>query len=565
MSKLFTITTGLENMGAIKTGGQGSVYKGRRIGEIITAIKLLPTPIFSQNEEDKHYRDFSNEVAKLKRVGEEPNPNIVKILSSGVSETGCFPYIEMEFIDGPDLGELLKPPHFPVFTIKEIIKVADQLSNALAHCHKLEVKHGDIKSNNVKYNQQTGNYVLLDFGLAILSDEERRTSLRRAGAIEFMAPEQNEGRMLFETDVYSFGIILYELLTGEVPFPLDGNSETARNKVMIAHMETPPPDLLSLRKKALPQDWTEEQKAWEMQVPEWVTSLVYKCLEKSPEDRFENGVELHDHISHHHIHTAEVLGLVKNEDAKWRAILTKKEAELEKKEEELEEMKAMLASQEKELKTLRRGTSAPLATSDYSEKKMVPRSVFTAVLIAAILVGGLAIYSLFFNQSVVGAAQTGSSVYTQDSSSLDNEENGSQSSENNSTAKKITKEERKAALDSIAALQPVVENKEGTTVQNTTEDSLNKEEAKPADTIADKTNENEKEKNEGVRYKVRNKAYFHDEPDASTKRDAFIIHWNNAVLKPLDEKAGFIYVIFTNHLGQTSKGWLSKNDLNEVK
>jgi serine/threonine-protein kinase len=104
MSKVFTISEGLENMGAIKSGGQGSVYKGRRVGEIITAIKLLPTPIFSQDEENKHYRDFINEVKKLQRVGEVPNPNIVKILSSGISETGGFPYIEMEFIEGPDLG-----------------------------------------------------------------------------------------------------------------------------------------------------------------------------------------------------------------------------------------------------------------------------------------------------------------------------------------------------------------------------------------------------------------------------------------------------------------------------
>ncbi len=161
MAKVFTITTGLENMGAMKTGGQGSVYKGRRIGEIITAIKLLPTPIYNESAEDKNYHDFQNEVEKLKKVNLIPNPNVVKILSSGLSETGNFPFIEMEYIDGPDLEELLHPPHEPLFTIKEVIKVAEQLSNALAHCHKQNVKHGDIKSNNVKLNLNTGNYVLL--------------------------------------------------------------------------------------------------------------------------------------------------------------------------------------------------------------------------------------------------------------------------------------------------------------------------------------------------------------------------------------------------------------------
>ncbi|MEJ7676504.1 MAG: serine/threonine-protein kinase [Segetibacter sp.] len=234
MAKVFTIAEGLENMGALKTGGQGSVYKGRRIGEIITAVKLLPTPIYIESEEDKNFRDFKNEVQKLRKVNEKPNPNVVKILSSGLSETGNFPFIEMEYIEGPDLEELLKPPHDPVFIIEEVIKVATQLSNALAHCHRLDVKHGDIKSNNVKFNIHTGNYVLLDFGLAIMSDEQRRTSLRHAGAVEFMAPEQNEGQMLFQTDVYSFGIVLFELLTGRVPFPLHDKGETARNHVRLS-------------------------------------------------------------------------------------------------------------------------------------------------------------------------------------------------------------------------------------------------------------------------------------------------------------------------------------------
>lgn len=301
MSKVFTITEGLENMGALRTGGQGSVYKGRRIGPIITAVKLLPTPIQSESEDDKNYRNFLNEVDKLKKVNEVPNPNVVKILNSGITESGSFPFIEMEFIEGPDLGELISPPNDKIFTLKQVVKLADQLACALAHCHNVGVKHGDIKSNNIKFNIHTGNYVLLDFGLSIMSDEERRSSMRHAGAIEFMAPEQNEGKMLTQTDVYSYGVILFELLAGTVPFPLEDNGETSRNTVMVAHMESPVPDILKLRKKNLPAGWSKTQKEQEMDVPQWLLDLIYKCLEKSPENRYANGMELHDAIIQHSI------------------------------------------------------------------------------------------------------------------------------------------------------------------------------------------------------------------------------------------------------------------------
>jgi serine/threonine protein kinase len=296
MSKVFTIIEGLENMGALRTGGQGSVYKGRRMGPILSAVKLLPTPIYSEDATDKNYNKFQNEVAKLEKVNEVPNPNVVKILSWGITESGSLPFIEMEYIDGPDLGELLAPPHEKIFTIKETIKLADQLAGALAHCHSFGIKHGDLKSNNVKFNAHTGNYVLLDFGLSIMSDEERRSSMRHAGAIEFMAPEQNQGQMLFQTDIYSYGVILFELLAGQVPFPLHDNGETARNTVMIAHMEMHVPDLLAIRSKNLPATWTDEQKRREMQIPSWLINLIYKCLEKQPESRSSNGMDLQDAI-----------------------------------------------------------------------------------------------------------------------------------------------------------------------------------------------------------------------------------------------------------------------------
>jgi serine/threonine-protein kinase len=145
----------------------------------------------------------------------------------------------------------------------------------------------------------SGNYILLDFGMAMMSDEQRRTSLRHAGAIEFMAPEQNEGKILFQTDIYSFGVILFELVAGIVPFPLRDRGETSRNMVMVAHMESPVPDMLALRRQHLPPSWDDEKKDREMQLPEWIVRMIYKCLEKKPEARYVNGTELHNYIVYH--------------------------------------------------------------------------------------------------------------------------------------------------------------------------------------------------------------------------------------------------------------------------
>jgi serine/threonine protein kinase len=292
MSKVFTITEGLENLGALRTGGQGSVYKGKRQGTLYSAIKLLPTPIMSESEDDRGYRNFQSEVAKLQKVNEQPNPHVVKMRSFGLTDSGSFPFIEMEYIEGPDLCDLLQSPHDPIFSLKELIKVANQLADALAHCHRVGVKHGDIKSNNVKYNVNTGNYVLLDFGLAILTNEQRRSSIRHAGAIEFMAPEQHEGEMLPQTDVYSYGVVLYELLTGQVPFLLNGNGETARNAVMLAHLEQAVPDPVTRRILRLPAGWDEEKRKQEIAVPQWLLQVMTRCLEKEPDRRYKDGIEL---------------------------------------------------------------------------------------------------------------------------------------------------------------------------------------------------------------------------------------------------------------------------------
>ncbi|MGV3529376.1 MAG: protein kinase domain-containing protein [Flavisolibacter sp.] len=407
MARVFTITEGLENMGALKTGGQGSVYKGRRRGEIITAVKLLPTPIHTEDPNDKSYRDFQNEVNKLRQVNQEPNPNVVKMLNFGITESGSFPFIEMEFIEGPDLEELLQPPHDSLFTVKEAIKVAEHLSHALAHCHRNDVKHGDMKSNNVKYNRHTGNYILLDFGLAALSDEQRRTSLRHAGAVEFMAPEQSDGELLFQSDIYGFGIILFEILAGVVPFPMDDRSESARNRVMLAHRESPPPDLLALRSQNMPEEWSDAKKRRESMVPEWMTAMVYKCLQKRPENRFLNGSDLYEFIVTNSTQSgdggagSEALRKLKQqnrellkENEKLQKAVLKIQGDAKKKDEEMERLKLLVNG------------NSNTYSSYYPQKKKRSGSGWLAAFLTLVILGSISYFILKDKPAETKQAQT---------------------------------------------------------------------------------------------------------------------------------------------------------------
>jgi len=400
MAKVFTITEGLENLGALKSGGQGSVYKARRTGEIITAIKILPTPIYSETDDDKNFTSFQSEVQKLKKVNETPNPNVVSIIASGITTSGNLPYIEMEYIEGPDLGELLNPPYDPVFTVKETIKVADHLSNALAHCHRANIKHGDIKSNNVKFNQRTGNYILLDFGLSIMSDEQRRTSIRHAGAIEFMAPEQNMGVMYFQTDIYSLGVILFELLAGVVPFPLHNKGEMGRNAVMVAHLESSPPDLLSLRRQAMPSHWSHDKREREMQVPSWLIKLVYRCLEKEPGKRFVNGTELQEFIHSALIaeetkaanNSTEQLTIVRTQELQLKKYVQKLELVAEEKDSLIQALQMQLESKDKALEQYQNSESY---YSLQTKKTGISKGLFIMVLLIALGLGGFTTYHSF--------------------------------------------------------------------------------------------------------------------------------------------------------------------------
>lgn len=551
MAKVFTIAEGLENMGAIRTGGQGSVYKGKRMSEMFVAVKLLPTPIHVESEDDKNYRDFRNEVEKLKMVNEEPNPHVVKILNSGITESGSLPFIEMEFIDGPDLEDLLKSPHDPVFLISEIIKVANQLANALGHCHKFGVKHGDIKSNNVKFNIHTDNYILLDFGLAIMSDEQRRSSLKHAGAVEFMAPEQNEGTILFQSDIYGYGIILFQLIAGTVPYPLKDNGKSAHNMVMISHMETPLPDVLELREKHFPADWPAEKKEQEIQVPEWLINVMKKCLEKNADDRFADGTILYQTILQQNSAAAlkndlEGASVMQAEIERLHALVLQEQEKAASNERQVLMLKEEIAEKAEEISTLTRNRVNPVEIQGTTQA-ITAKPAFSILIGLLIFFCGAGAYWLLSGKTTRSTRTVANGDSARTPKALVKPiQNGPEhlahrkiKTASPDTAVKIKPQQSTAML-------PVRENNPGDSTE-TTNSNRGKSDIGKVFTLAGSF------------------AYFHNSPDEATRRNAFINRWNYARLTALDDVNGFIYVIYKNDEGQITKGWLNKKDLKIVR
>ncbi|MEO8713084.1 MAG: hypothetical protein ABI405_13215, partial [Parafilimonas sp.] len=222
--------------------------------------------------------------------------------------------------------------------------------------------------------------------------------------------EQNEGKMFFETDVYSFGVVMFELLAGIVPFPLQDKGETSRNAVMLAHMETTPPNLFTLRGKALPETWSAEKRDNEMQLPEWMFSMIYRCLEKKPENRFASGMALHEYIV-----ANSVLFSAKGESADHVKLLQQENKRL------LEQNKNL----QNELQQLRSGKkNISLSTLQNNITEHIPKKKSNALKIFLWIIAGLFVAAIFIyaietnNGKFINSFQNKPTVHTDTSNSL---------------------------------------------------------------------------------------------------------------------------------------------------
>ena len=247
----------------IGVGGMAVVYKAfDNIDNRIVAVKVLKDE-FLQNEEFR--RRFKNE---SKAIAVLSHPNIVKIYD--VSYGDNLQYIVMEYVDGITLKEYIEQQGR--LDIREAIYFVTQILRALQHAHDKGIVHRDIKPQNIMLLPD-GTIKVTDFGIARFSRSETRTMTDGAiGSVHYISPEQAKGSVTdAKTDLYSVGVVLYEMLTGKVPFQSD-------NAVSVALMQ-------------LQNDPTKPREL-NPDIPVGLEQIVIRAMQKNPNDRYQSASEM---------------------------------------------------------------------------------------------------------------------------------------------------------------------------------------------------------------------------------------------------------------------------------
>ena len=254
----------------IKSIGEGGMANVFLANDIIlnrnVAVKVLRGDL---SNDDKFIRRFEREALSVSNLS---HPNIVEIYDVG-EEDGEH-YIVMEYIEGKTLKQLLKKRES--LTLTEVIDIMTQLTDGISHAHESYIIHRDIKPQNIMI-EDDGRIKITDFGIAMALNATQLTQTNSVmGSVHYLPPEQASGKSAtVKSDIYAMGIMMYELLTGTVPFRGDNAVEIA-----LKHMKDKIP---SVRKQ-------------DPSIPQSVENIILKATAKNPRNRYDSAKEMHEDL-----------------------------------------------------------------------------------------------------------------------------------------------------------------------------------------------------------------------------------------------------------------------------
>ena len=247
----------------IGVGGMAMVYKAYdNVDDKTVAIKILKDEFLGNDEFIRRFKNESKAIAVLS------HPNIVKVYD--VSFGDRIQYIVMEYIDGITLKEYIGQQK--ILPWKEAVHFTVQILQALQHAHEKGIVHRDVKPQNIMLLQD-GTIKVTDFGIARFSNKETRTMTDKAiGSVHYIAPEQARGDVTDgKADIYSVGVMLYEMLTGTLPFEADSAVSVA-----IMQLQNEPKPLREINDE----------------IPGGIEDITLKAMRKDPKQRYASASEM---------------------------------------------------------------------------------------------------------------------------------------------------------------------------------------------------------------------------------------------------------------------------------
>lgn len=246
-------------------GGMSVVYKAKcRVLNRYVAIKILRNELIADQNFVEKFKQESLSAASLN------HPNIVNIYDTGIEDN--IYYIVMEYIKGETLKDLIKRKEN--LSEQETVRISVQIAEALKHAHANKIIHRDIKPHNILITED-GIAKVADFGIARAATSSTINNTSNViGSVHYFSPEQARGGYIDEkSDIYSLGVVMYEMITGTVPFDADNHISVAMKHIQ---EEVVPPS----------------QKNDKIQISKELENIILKCLEKHQSYRFQNSSEL---------------------------------------------------------------------------------------------------------------------------------------------------------------------------------------------------------------------------------------------------------------------------------